>query len=138
MQPESPCFSHRYSARHPFTCSRTRFRTLSFPENGADCAPAPPSALPGAFTGLPGIRPKRAAAAKPKNYVEKKQKRILFRHAANVYFALEMSNVAGACRALGLDDTGADWAGVNYHVKQYKKKGTVGLCPSMACRHSSP
>ena len=123
-QPESVYFRHRYSARHLFSCFCTRFRTLFFPENDAEYAPSPPSALPGAFTGLPDTRPKRVAAAKPGDYVDKKQKRALFRHVANVYFALGMSKVAGACRVLGLDDTGADWEGVNYHVKQFKKKGT--------------
>ena len=81
-QPESLYFSRRYSARHLFSCSRTRFRTLNFPENGADCASAPPPALPGAFTGLPGTRPKRAAAAKHGDHLEKKQKRALFQSAA--------------------------------------------------------
>eukprot|EP00937_MAST-01D_sp_MAST-1D-sp2_P004693 g4693.t1 len=70
------------------------------------------------------IRPKRAAAAKPKDYVEKKQKRTLFRHAANVYFALGMGKVANACRALGLDDAGADWEGVKYYIKKFKQEGT--------------
>ena len=45
-QPESPCFSHRYSARHPYSCSCTRSRTLFFPEKCARCTPPPLPTLP--------------------------------------------------------------------------------------------